>query len=164
MLLRSLIICSYLMVAYWASYHFPTMKMVFYPTLGAFSFLFMHRVDQIKDLGRIIIGAIISVTIGSLLYTVSTGAVSFFVTAIVTISLIQFFKWNAAPIMSVSLIPYFAHSTSIWALPAAVLASLAGLLVPIWLIGKLEQLDLVTRWSTVMKPLRGKLTVVKKKL
>jgi len=164
MLLRSLIICSYLMAAYWASYHFPSMKMVFYPTLGAFSFLFMHRVDEIKDLGRIIIGAIVSVTIGSLLYTISTGAVSFFITAIVTISLIKFFKWNAAPIMAVSLIPYFAHPTTIWALPAAVLASLAGLLVPIWLIGKLEQLPLFARWSTLMEPLRGKLTAVKKEM
>ncbi|MBD0382516.1 HPP family protein [Paenibacillus sedimenti] len=164
MLLRSLIVCFYLVAAYWASYHFPSMKMVFYPTLGAFSFLFMHRVDQIKDLGRIIIGAMISVTIGSLLYSVSTGAISFFVTAIITIWLIQFFKWNAAPIMSVSLIPYFAHPASIWALPAAVLISLVGLLVPILVIGRLEQLPMLARWSMALQSRSGKWTAVKKEL
>jgi hypothetical protein len=141
MFLRSLIICCYLMGAYWASYHFPSMKMVFYPTLGAFSFLFMHRVDNIREIRRIIIGAIIAVTMGSIFYTISTGAVSFFLTALVTITLIQFFKWNAAPILAVSFIPYFAHPVSMWALPIAVLVSLTGLLVSIWLIGKVEQLN-----------------------
>ncbi|MEW9701099.1 hypothetical protein [Paenibacillus sp. SI8] len=164
MLLRSLIVCCYLMAAYWASYHFPSMKMVFYPTLGAFSFLFMHRVDQIKDLGRIIIGASISVTIGSLLYALSTGVLSFFLTAIVTISLIQFFKWNAAPIMAVSFIPFFAHPVSVWALPTAVFVSLVGLLLSVWLTGKLEQLPLLTKWSTAMLPLRGKWATLKKEL
>ncbi|MDR6554267.1 HPP family protein [Paenibacillus qinlingensis] len=141
MFLRSLVICCYLMGAYWASYHFPSMKMVFYPTLGAFSFLFMHRVDNIREIRRIILGAIIAVTMGSIFYSISTGAISFFLTALVTITLIQFFKWNAAPILAVSFIPYFAHPISMWALPIAVLVSLTGLLVSIWLIGKVEQLN-----------------------
>ncbi|CAN7179366.1 HPP family protein [Paenibacillus sp. LjRoot153] len=151
MFLRSLMICCYLMGAYWASYHFPSLKMVFYPTLGAFSFLFMHRVDNIREIRRIILGAIIAVTMGSLFYTISTGAVSFFLTALVTITLIQFFKWNAAPILAVSFIPYFAHPVSMWALPIAVLVSLTGLLISIWFIGKVEQLN----WYV---SLTGKLT------
>ncbi|MDR6882878.1 membrane protein YdbS with pleckstrin-like domain [Bacillus sp. 3255] len=156
MLLRSIIICCYLMGAYWASYHYPSMKMVFYPTLGAFSFLFMHRVDQFKDVGRITIGAIIAVTIGSVMYAISHGAVSFFLTAIVTISLIQLFKWNAAPILAVSFVPFFAHPTSIWALPAAVFVSLLGLMVSVWLIGKMEQVPVVTRITMVLEDLRAK--------
>ncbi|WNR44916.1 HPP family protein [Paenibacillus roseipurpureus] len=135
------------MGAYWASYHFPSMKMVFYPTLGAFSFLFIHRVDNIKEVRRIIAGALIAVTMGSFLYSISTGAISFFLTALVTITLIQFFKWNAAPILAVSFIPYFAHPVSFWALPMAVFVSLLGLLVSIWLIGKVEKLTLYVRWS-----------------
>lgn len=129
--------------------------MVFYPTLGAFSFLFMHRGGHIKDIGRIIVGAII-VTIGSLCYTISTGVVSFFATAIITLLLIQLFKWNAAPILAVSLIPYFAHPDSIWMLPLAVLISLLGLLLPLWLAGKLEQQAWLTRWALAVHQLRSK--------
>ncbi|MGO4271471.1 hypothetical protein AB4Z22_16765 [Paenibacillus sp. TAF58] len=164
MFLRSLVMCCYLMGAYWASYHFPSMKMVFYPTLGAFSFLFMHRVDQIKDIGRITMGAIIAVTIGSSMYAISHGAMSFFITAILTISLIQWFKWNAAPILAVSFIPFFAHPVAFWALPAAVLVSLLGLIGSIWLIGKLEQLNWFARLSLAFTPLRTKLVPLKKEL
>ncbi|UKS26355.1 hypothetical protein LOZ80_33345 [Paenibacillus sp. HWE-109] len=164
MLLRSFIICCYLMGAYWASYHFPSMKMVFYPTLGAFSFLFMHRVDQIKDIGRITVGAIIAVSIGSFMYSLSQGAVSFFLTALMTILLIQFFKWNAAPILAVSFIPFFAHPTSLWALPAAVVVSLLGLMVSVWLIGKVEQLNFVAKWSNAFTLFRSKMIPLKKEL
>lgn len=154
MFLRSLVICCYLMGAYWASYHFPSLKMVFYPTLGAFSFLFMHRVDNIREIRRIIIGAIIAVTMGSVFYTISTGAVSFFLTALVTITLIQFFKWNAAPILAVSFIPYFAHPVSMWALPIAVFVSLTGLLLSIWLIGRVEKLNWYVSLSGKLTQLR----------
>ncbi|TXK76091.1 hypothetical protein [Paenibacillus sp. N3.4] len=164
MFLRSFVICCYLMGAYWASYHFPSMKMVFYPTLGAFSFLFMHRVDQIKDVWRITIGAIIAVLLGSLLYSISHGALSFFVTALITISLIQFFKWNAAPILAVSFVPYFAHPTSFWALPAAVLISLLGLMLSVWLIGKVEQVAWVSKWSLSLELIRDKMMPMKKEL
>lgn len=158
--LRSLIICCYLMTAYWASIHFPSLKMVFYPTLGAFSFLFIHRIGQPKDVVRIIIGAIIAVSLGSFFYTINTGAVSFFATAIVTISLIQVFKWNAAPILAVSFIPYFAHPDSLWALPIAVLASLAGLLIPLWLISRLEQFTWLIRFNEAAELLRLKALTV----
>ncbi|MCY9661887.1 hypothetical protein P5G65_29530 [Paenibacillus chondroitinus] len=168
MLLRSLVICCYLMGAYWASYHFPSLRMVFYPTLGAFSFLFMHRVDQIKDVGRITLGAIIAVTLGSVMYSISQGTLSFFLTAIITISLIQVLKWNAAPILSVSFIPFFAHTTSIWALPAAVLVSLLGLIIFVWLIAKVEQVPVVSRWSEAFSQFLSKMmptpTAIKKEL
>lgn len=158
MLLRSLVVCCYLMGAYWASYHFPSMKMVFYPTLGAFSFLFMHRVDQIKDIGRITMGAIIAVTLGSVMYNISHGTLSFFLTAMITISLIQVFKWNAAPILAVSFVPFFAHPSSIWALPSAVFVSLVGLMLSVWLIGKVEQVPVITKWSEAFSQFRSKLS------
>jgi len=140
--LRSLIFCAYLMLAYWVSYHYPSMKMIFYPTLGAFSFLFMHRVEQIKDIRRIMLGAFVGVVVGCLAYMISTGAFSFFVTALLMILLIKYFKWNAAPILSVSFIPFFAHPAHLWLLPVTVLTSLLGLFVPIWLISRLEKLVL----------------------
>jgi hypothetical protein len=171
MLLRSLVVCCYLMGAYWASYHFPSLRMVFYPTLGAFSFLFMHRVDQIKDVGRITIGAIIAVTLGSVMYSISHGTLSFFLTSMITISLIQVFKWNAAPILSVSFIPFFAHTTSIWALPIAVLVSLLGLIMFVWLIGKVEQVPVISKWSEALSQFHSRLskltptsTAIKKEL
>lgn len=125
----------------------------------------MHRVDQMKDVRRIITGAVAAVTIGSLFYTISTGAISFFITAVVTITFIQIFKWNAAPIMAVSLIPYFAHPVSIWALPAAVFVSLIGLLLSIWLIGKLEKLSVTAKWSMAIELFfRNKLAAAKEEM
>lgn len=155
MLLRSLVVCCYLMGAYWASYHFPSLKMVFYPTLGAFSFLFMHRVHNIKEIRLIILGALIAVTMGSVLYSISHGAISFFLTALVTITLIQFFKWNAAPILAVSFIPFFAHPVSMWALPIAVFVSLCGLMLSMWLIGKVERSGWYTAASQALMSVRG---------
>lgn len=164
MFLRSLFICCFLMGAYWASYHFPSMKMVFYPTLGAFSFLFMHRVEKIKEIRLIILGAIIAVTMGSLFYMINHGVISFFVTALVTITLIQFFKWNAAPILSVAFIPYFAHPASFWALPIAVLVSLLGLMAYIWLIGRVEKLNWYIRLSQAFEAFRSNLLNVRSEM
>jgi len=140
MLLRSFVICGYLAAAYWISTHYPMFKMVFYPTLGAFSYLFMQRMDQMKDIRRIIIGACIATAVGACFYTISSGAVSLLATALVTVGLIQWCKWNAAPVLAVSLIPYFARPEVVWVLPLTVLGSLLCLLLPLWLIGKLELL------------------------
>jgi hypothetical protein len=156
MVLRSLIIGCYLMTAYWVSYHFPVMRMVFYPTLGAFSFIFMHRVGQMKDIGRIIIGATAAVTVGCLFYSIHNGAVSFFITTMITISMVRFFKWNAAPIVAVSLIPYFAHPTDVWALPIAVLISLVGLLLLLWILERMEQWSLLVKRFPVLGMSRPK--------
>ncbi|MNK61707.1 hypothetical protein D3C87_808700 [compost metagenome] len=151
MFLRSLVICSYLAIIYCASNQVPSLRMVFFPTLGAFSFLFIHREGHIKDIRRIIIGAIIAATLGSLFYTIDTGVLSFFATAILTISLIKFFQWNAAPILAVSLIPYFSHPVSIWALPVAVMASLVGLVLTLWFIVKIEQVTWITRLDPTLR-------------
>ncbi|USB31647.1 HPP family protein [Paenibacillus sp. YPG26] len=150
MFLRSLIICSYLAIIYFASIQLPSLKMVFYPTLGAFSFLFIHRQGHIKDTGRIIIGAIVAATLGSLFYTIDSGVLSFFATAMITLSLIKLFRCNAAPILAVSLIPFFAHPVTIWMLPASVMASLAGLALTLWFIGKLEQLTWISRMDQAL--------------
>ncbi|BFT68906.1 hypothetical protein PAENIP36_03480 [Paenibacillus sp. P36] len=126
--------------------------------------------DQIKDVGRITLGAIIAVTLGSVMYSISHGTLSFFLTAIITISLIQVLKWNAAPILSVSFIPFFAHTTSIWALPVAVLVSLLGLIIFVWLIAKVEQVPVVSRWSEAFSQFLSKMiptptpTAIKKEL
>lgn len=158
MLLRSGFICCYLVTAYWLSHHFQPMKMAFYPTLGAFCFLFMNRGGQLQHTARIIIGACISACIGSLLYLFDSGAVSFFLTTAITLTLIHVCRWNAAPIMAVSLIPYFAHPASFWVLPVAVLLSLSALLVPIWLIDRVERSGKLATVEAFMSRMAGRRT------
>lgn len=150
MMLRSFAICCYLMAAYWTSQHYPVMKMIFYPTLGAFSFLFMNRVGQMKDIWRIITGAFAAVIIGCLLYSVHSGAISFFLTAMISISMVRLCNWNAAPIVAVSLIPFFARPSEVWLLPVAVLISLLGLLLLLWLLERVEQWSGWVKWLPVL--------------
>lgn len=116
--------------------------MAFYPTLGAFCFLFMRQGRPIQQTVRIIAGAVVSATIGSILYVLQPGELTFFLTTAATLFLIQLCKWDAAPIMAVALIPFFAHPAAVWMLPLAVLLSLGGLLIPIWALGRLERV----RW------------------
>lgn len=156
MLLRNLLICCYLVSIYWLSLHLPSLKMVFYPTLGAFCFLAVSRGRKLRDTGIVMVGAIVSVTLGSLLYSISSGALSFFATALVTITLIQAFKWNAAPILAVSFIPYFAHPDSIWTLPLSVVVSLSGLFLLMWAVGSLEKWLWMRKLSVSVKLLRRK--------
>ncbi|WP_438448687.1 hypothetical protein [Gorillibacterium sp. sgz5001074] len=139
MFLRNVFICVYLVAVYWLSHHFAPAKMAFYPTLGAFCFLFMKKGGPLPHMARIILGACASAVIGSLLHYVDAGAVSFLITTALTLTLIQVSRLDAAPIMAVSIIPYFVHPTAVWILPAAVLVSLSGLLVPIWLLDRLEK-------------------------
>src|SRR4051812_33033339 len=116
MYVRFIMISAYLMCMYWISSCFPTMKMAFYPTLAAFGFLFVHRMDRISELWKMTVGAVVAASIGSCLFAFSSGIGAFFVTALVTISIIHLFKLNAAPVLAVSLIPFFTHPDVLWAL------------------------------------------------
>jgi hypothetical protein len=160
-LLRSGFICCYLVTAYWFSHHYQPMKMAFYPTLGAFCFLFMNRGGHLQHTARIIFGASISAGIGSIFYLLDSGAVSFFLTTAITLTLIHVCKWNAAPIMAVSLIPFFAHPSSFWVLPLAVLLSLSALLGPIWLIDRIERSGKLTFVEAYMSRFAGRRTEMK---
>lgn len=158
MVVRSIFICSYLVAVYWLSHHYPTMKMAFYPTLGAFCFLFMKHGGQVQHTARVIVGATVASAVGSLLYLMDSGALSFFITSLVTITLIHVCRWNAAPILSVSLIPYFTHPAAFWILPLAVLVSLSGLLLPVWVIDRLERFGWLHALETALfRPSRGTL-------
>ncbi|BAU27850.1 hypothetical protein DFP93_10920 [Aneurinibacillus soli] len=139
MLIKSVIICVYLLFTYWLSFRTPALHMVFYPTLAAFSFLFMSRSTDKKNVYKIVGGAILASTIGSSLYFVNSGFVSFFLTSFVIIWMIQKFNWNAAPILAVSLVPYFSKPPSVWIFPLSVSCSLLGLLVTLWVIQQVEK-------------------------
>ena len=139
MFIKSTIICAYLLFTYWLSFRTPMLHMIFYPTLAAFSFLFMSRSIDEKVLYKIVGGAILSSFIGSSLYFINSGFLSFFLTSFVVIWMIQKFNWNAAPILAVSLIPYFAKPSSVWILPLSVSCSLFGLLITLWMIQEIEK-------------------------
>ncbi len=127
--IKSIIVSCYLLFAYWVSSHIPTLRMFFYPTLAAFGYFFISRTVTKKDIFKIIFAAIIASTLGSSLHFLDPGLITFFITCLLTICMIRIFKLNAAPILAVSLIPYFANLTSFWILPIAIFLSLGGLFV-----------------------------------
>jgi len=138
MFVKLSIICLYLSVSYWIASHFSLLGMLFYPSLGSFTFLLMRRENFKKDLYKIMLGATVTSSIGSGLYFLYPSIFTFFFVALITLYIMQKFNWDAAPILAVALIPFFSHPESIWVLPFSVLCSLVGLHVPLWLIQKLE--------------------------
>ncbi|MEI7025217.1 hypothetical protein [Paenibacillus sp. y28] len=134
MVLKSLIISLYLLGAYWASLQFPALHMIFFPTLGAFCYLFLTRKYDMKEVSRISVGAVVSSTFGSIMYMLDWGLPAFFVTCLMTIWMIRRWHWNAPPIVAVALIPFFSHPAPVWGFPLSVLLALAGLHVTIWLL------------------------------
>jgi hypothetical protein len=118
-----------LLLIYWVSQHLPALKMIFYPTLGAFSYLFISRTFDFKDFAKMIAGASAASLISSSLFLSMTGFLPFFTATLCTILLIRKFNLNAPPILAIALIPFFSQPTSIWSLPLAVLISLTGLLL-----------------------------------
>ncbi|WP_127531153.1 HPP family protein [Paenibacillus kobensis] len=137
--IRAVAVSLYLMVIYWASSHYPDAHTLFFPTLGAFCLLFMTRSFERKTWTRISAGAVVGATVGTLLYSINPGPITFFINALVMITLITRMKWNAPPIMAVSFIPYFSHPTTMWVLPVSVAMSLSGLIATLWFTETLEQ-------------------------
>jgi hypothetical protein len=140
MIIRSVGLGLYIMFIYWLSSHAPGMHMLFFPTLGAFGFLFITRSPRLPELGGIAAGAVCSSVIGTLAYAVNDGMASLFVGTLATIWLVRTLKLNAPPIVAVSLIPFFAHPTNLWVAPLSVAASLAGLLAVLGLVYAVERL------------------------
>jgi hypothetical protein len=136
------------MFIYWLSLHFPSMHMLFFPTLGAFSFLFLSRALNITEFSKIAIGAVLSSIIGTALFLISPGMLSLFANILITIWLINKFKWNAPPILAVSLIPFFAHPDQLWAIPISVFGAMSGLLLTLVIACAVE--DRVRGWSVFL--------------
>lgn len=127
--MKTLAICLYVMFIYWLSLHYPILDTLFYPTLGAFSFLFISRSFSFTELSKITLGAFLSSIVGTLLFYIYPSVFSFFINAVITIWLINKFKWNAPPIAAIAFIPFFSHSSHVWAIPLSVCGSLLGLML-----------------------------------
>lgn len=129
MRLKTYAICLYILLIYWISSHIPQMHSLFFPTLGAFSLLFISRPLNGSELRNIATGAIAASTVGSLFVHLSTGILSLLATLLIVLGLMKKMKWNAPPILAVALIPFFTQPPTVWVIPVSVACTLAGLLV-----------------------------------
>lgn len=136
--IKTILICAYIMAIYWFSKHYSFLDTLFFPTVGAFSFLFLSRSFRYTELTRITFGAFISAAIGTLLVYLYPSAISVFANVLITIWLIKRFKWNAPPIVAVSLIPFFSNSTHLWIIPLSVSAVLLGLMLTLFIAERAE--------------------------
>lgn len=136
--IKTVSISLYLLFIYWISLHFPLMKPLFFPTLGAFSYLFVSRKYELKDLLKLILGAGVASLIGSALFRSDAGMLAFLATALLTIQLLRRYQLQAPPILAVALIPYFANPSSMWEVPVSVIASLSGLVVFLLLVETMQ--------------------------
>ncbi|MFF2480394.1 HPP family protein [Paenibacillus sp. NPDC058071] len=136
--IKTLAICTYIMVIYWFSLHFSFLDTLFFPTLGAFSFLFVSRSLRYAEIARITLGAFIMSIIGNVLFHIYPSAISVFLNVLIAFWLIRKFKWNAPPIVAVSLIPFFSHSTHLWVIPFSVTGVLLGLMLTLFIAERLE--------------------------
>lgn len=144
------------MILYWISLHIPSLKTVFYPTLGAFSYLFVTRAFELRDLSRITLGAVIASCLGSLLNAMYPGVPAFLLNTLLVTWMIRKFHWNAPPILAVSLIPFFIQPIEWWVVPVSVLGSLSGLLL---LVGALHYAVAYSRpLLALLLPERGRQT------
>lgn len=129
MRIRTYAICIYIIMIYWISLHIPYMHSLFFPTIGAFSLLFISRPFEKAEVRKIAFGAVLSSLIGSFFVNWNLGVLSLLLTLVIVISFINTFKWNAPPILAVSLIPFFTQPPLVWVTPLSVCGSLLGLLM-----------------------------------
>ncbi|WP_068777087.1 hypothetical protein [Paenibacillus sp. FJAT-26967] len=130
-------VAFYIMLIYGVSKHFPAMHSLFFPALGAFSFLFISRKFTVKDIGSISLGAVLASVIGTAIYYLIPGIFAMFINTLIIIWLNKL-KWNAPPILAVSFIPFFTVTANFWDIPLAISASLLGLMGTLLLVEIIE--------------------------
>ncbi|UJF35838.1 HPP family protein [Paenibacillus hexagrammi] len=135
-----IIVCSlFLMLIYMISLQINSMHMLFYPTLGAFGFLFSSRQSSLFEMGKMLLGATAGSIIGAGLYMMYSGPVTIFIAALLVMKMIVTFKLNSPPIMAICLIPYFSHPVTPWLAPIFTLISLGCLFLTLWLSDRIVQ-------------------------
>ncbi|WNC15666.1 HPP family protein [Brevibacillus brevis] len=147
---KIVVACVYIMIIYWLSLHVSFLDTLFFPTLGAFSLFFISRSFPFSEISRITLGAFISSVIGTLLFFIYPSSIMIFINVLLTIWLINKFKWNAPPIVGVSLIPFFSHSSHHLYIPLSVAAGMLGLMLFLYVAGRIEQ-----KWADVFSFIGG---------
>jgi len=147
--LRTIAICFYIAAVYWISTKFPHFHTLFFPTLGAFGLLFVSRPFRRAELAKISFGAIVSSVIGTAIASWQPGVLALLVHTVIIVTLIKKLKWNAPPILAVSLVPFFVQPEFAWAIPLSVCAALLGLLLTLYAVHLLE-----SKWTSLPSFLR----------
>ena len=89
MRIKTYAICIYIILIYWISLHIPHMKSLFFPTLGAFSLLFVSRSFEKAEVRKIALGAVTASVIGSLFAYWNPGVVSLLLTLLIVIGILM---------------------------------------------------------------------------
>ncbi|MEF3302409.1 hypothetical protein [Paenibacillus sp. GYB003] len=138
MWIKSTVLCCYLLAAYSLSSHFGVLKMCFYPTLGAFGYFFISRSLKPGESAKVVAAAVAASAAGSVLHALHPGPLAFLLTCAAAIGSIRLIRIQAAPIVAVAFIPFFAPLPNVWTLPVFVCGSLVGLLAALKLSQGLE--------------------------
>nr|WP_275296722.1 HPP family protein [Brevibacillus choshinensis] len=117
------------MLVYWLSLRIPYLDTLFFPALGAYSFLFATKSFRMTEISKIILGSFLSSALGTLFFYMYPSPISLFANALITMWMVTRFKWNAPPIVAVSLIPFFSHSPNHWFIPLSICAVMLGLML-----------------------------------
>ncbi|MBB6693417.1 hypothetical protein H7B90_18670 [Cohnella xylanilytica] len=150
MKLRAVAACLYIGLVYFVSAHLEGFHPLFFPTLGAFAYLFVTRSASAREQGVIAFGALIGSVTGSILSQLHPSTLFFVVNALFTFWMIRRWKWNAPPIMAVSFVPFFMRPSELWTLPLFTAMAIGGLVLT------LAAASAVERW----KPVRSMLSAV----
>jgi hypothetical protein len=142
--IKTIAIGIYIVIIYWISTHVSSMHTLFFPTIGAFSLLFISRPFNKAELSKIAFGAIVSSVIGTAIVSVHPGVISLFINTLIVITLITKLKWNAPPILAVSFVPFFVQPTYLWAIPLSVCGALLGLLLTLYAVHLVEK-----KWASL---------------
>lgn len=152
MKLKALAACSYIGFAYFLSAHVPGFHPLFFPTLGAFAYLFITRAATLREMGLAACRAVVVSFAGSVLSQLHPSTVFFVVNALFAFWLIHWRKWNMPPIMAVSFIPFFVHASDLWRLPVFTAAAISGLALTLALaaaVGRMRALQTLQKASGV---------------
>ncbi|MDF2683282.1 MAG: hypothetical protein K0R47_4472 [Brevibacillus sp.] len=149
---KMIVICIYIMLIYWLSLRVSYLDTLFFPTVGAFGFLFISRSLGFSEISKITLGAFISSAMGTLFFFIYPSPISLFINVLITMWLVTKFKWNAPPIVAVSLIPFFSHSTHHWFIPFSVCVVMLGVMLVLFVAERMER-----KWADLLSlPMRNK--------
>lgn len=135
--------CGYLGLVYFAAGHVQGLHPLFFPALGAFAYLMITRRSAWQEMLQMTAGTIICSFIGSILSLLHPNTVFLVVDALLVYWMIHRLKWNAPPIIAVSLIPFFSRSPDWWTFPVSGGAALIGLAFTLSIASVLAKLPAV---------------------
>ncbi|WP_158299450.1 HPP family protein [Paenibacillus antri] len=144
------VITIYLVLIYWLSSHVPMLEPLFYPTLGAFSYLLVSRTMNLKESASIMAGAVFASITGTAFFFWLPETLSLLATFVLCIIMIQRFRLNAPPILAIALIPFFEPPATPWTIPLVVFATLTALLVTLFAVERAAG-----AWTSLQRSNRG---------